>query len=105
MLISKYPAAFCACACALPLAAEAAESSHHETLEAIVVTATPLETNPLKTAQPITVMTGEDLVRVVSTSLGETVSSQPGVSSTYYGPIASRPGHPRTRRLPRADAR
>ena len=91
MLISKYPAAFCACACALPLAVEAAEPSHHEALEAIVVTATPLETNPLKTAQPITVMTGEDLVRSISTSLGETVSNQPGVSSTYYGPIASRP--------------
>lgn len=91
MSIPKLSAALVACAGVLPLPARAAEPSHHETLEAVVVTATPLETNPLKTAQPITVMTGEDLVRDVSTSLGETVASQPGVSSTYYGPIASRP--------------
>ena len=91
MFIPKHTAALMACMGALPLAAGAAEPSHHGTLEEVVVTATPLNTNPLKTAQPITVMTGEDLIRDVSTSIGETVANQPGVSSTYYGPVASRP--------------
>ncbi len=80
-----------ALACALAQAAIAAEPGHREALEAVVVTATPLGTSPLETAQPISVVTGEDLVRNVSTSLGETLSALPGVTSTYYGPVASRP--------------
>ncbi len=78
-------------ACASPLTAMAETPGHHDSLEAVVVTATPLSSSPLETAQPITVVTGEDLVRSVSSSLGETISGQPGVSSTYYGPVASRP--------------
>ena len=89
MSISRIPVALCALAVAR--AVGAAEPTHHETLEAVVVTATPLATNALESAQPISVVTGEDLVRKVSSSLGETVSGEPGVSSTFYGPVASRP--------------
>ena len=36
-------------------------------------------------------MGGDDLVRLRALSLGETLSSQPGISATYFGPQASRP--------------
>ena len=69
-----------------------AEDSHpHDQLETVIVTGTPLSTNPVQTAQPVTVLSGEDLRRNASASLGETVAGEPGVSSTYYGPVASRP--------------
>lgn len=91
MSTAKIPYLLGAFACALPLAALAEEATHRDSLEAVVVTATPLSTSPLESAQPITVLIGDDLTRKVSTSLGETISNQPGVSSTYYGPVASRP--------------
>jgi iron complex outermembrane recepter protein len=42
-------------------------------------------------AQPVTVLGGEDLALNLAPSLGETLARQPGVSSTYFGPGASRP--------------
>jgi iron complex outermembrane receptor protein len=60
-------------------------------LEEIVVTSTPLRENPLEVAQPTTVVAGDDLRRQISTSIGETLSHELGVSSTYFGPSASRP--------------
>ena len=38
-----------------------------------------------------TVVTGEDLVREMRPTIGETLANQPGVSATSYGPGASRP--------------
>jgi iron complex outermembrane recepter protein len=76
----------------LVLAAEpAAPAAPHEALEEIIVTASPLRSHPLDTAQPVSVLAGDDLRRSVAASLGETLSQQPGVSSSYYGPVASRP--------------
>jgi len=60
-------------------------------LEEIVVTSTALRENPLEVAQPTTVVAGDDLRRQISTSIGETLSHELGVSSTYFGPSASRP--------------
>ncbi len=40
---------------------------------------------------PITFLTEEDLKLLTKSTLGETLSWQPGVSSTYYGPTTSRP--------------
>ncbi|MEO6244676.1 MAG: TonB-dependent receptor plug domain-containing protein, partial [Opitutaceae bacterium] len=42
-------------------------------------------------AQGTSVLAGEELHRQVQATLGETLSGTPGVSSTYYGPGASRP--------------
>jgi iron complex outermembrane receptor protein len=70
-----------------PATTSAAESR----LEEITVTATPLRENPLEVAQPTSVLSGDDLRRRVAGSLGETLSSELGVSSTYFGPTASRP--------------
>ena len=60
-------------------------------LEEIVVTSTALRESPLEIAQPTTVVAGDDLRRQISTSIGETLSHELGMSSTYFGPSASRP--------------
>lgn len=59
--------------------------------EEVVVTSTALRENPLEVAQPTTVVGGDDLRRQIASSIGETLSSELGVSSTYFGPSASRP--------------
>ncbi len=45
----------------------------------------------LELAQATTVLSGEDLDQRRDSSLGETLAQQPGISSTYFGPGASRP--------------
>ncbi len=70
--------------------AEEAER-HSHALEEITVTATPLKRSAEELAQPTAVLTGEALARKQTASLGETLSEEAGVSSTYFGPIASRP--------------
>src|SRR5262245_20099910 len=42
-------------------------------------------------APPTDVVSGQELRTQQQSTLGETLSQQPGVSSTYYGPSASRP--------------
>lgn len=59
--------------------------------EEIIVTSTALRENPLEIAQPTQVVAGDELRRQISTSIGETLSKELGVSSTYFGPSASRP--------------
>ena len=44
-----------------------------------------------ETARPITVLAGIDLASRMKSTLGETLAEQPGVSSTSFGPGASRP--------------
>src|SRR5690606_15741748 len=60
-------------------------------VEEVVVTATALRESPLETAQPVSVLDSEELVRLRAQSLGETLASQPGLTATYFGPQASRP--------------
>jgi len=59
-------------------------------LQEVVVTAS-LGKNLLDVAQPTAVLGGDDLSRQLAGSLGETLSGQLGVSSSYFGPTASRP--------------
>jgi iron complex outermembrane receptor protein len=60
-------------------------------LNEVVVTASPLLRAPDEQAQPVSVLTGQELLLRQQPTLGETVSTMPGVSSTYFGPGASRP--------------
>jgi len=60
-------------------------------LEQVVITATPLRKSVFETAQPAALIGGDELVLARTQSIGETLSSLPGVSSTYFGPQASRP--------------
>lgn len=77
-------------AVAAMLVSHAALSQESKT-EEIIVTSSALRENPLAVAQPTTVVAGDDLRRQIAASIGETLSSQLGVSSTYFGPSASRP--------------
>ncbi len=72
------------------VAAQDDEDVHH-TIDQIIVTATPLARAVEDLAQPTSVLHGDELTKKQSTSIGETVSQEPGVSSTYFGPISSRP--------------
>ncbi|GFE83150.1 hypothetical protein GCM10011487_51500 [Steroidobacter agaridevorans] len=72
------------------LVSHAALSQETKT-EEVVVTSSALRENPLDVAQPTTVVGGDELRRQIAGSLGETLSSELGVSSTYFGPSASRP--------------
>lgn len=72
------------------LVSQAAVSQESKT-EEVVVTSSALRENPLDVAQPTSVVAGDDLRRQIAGSIGETLSSQLGVSSTYFGPSASRP--------------
>ena len=59
--------------------------------EEVVVTSTALGENPLEVAQPTAVVSGDALRRQIASSIGETLSQELGVSSSYFGPSASRP--------------
>ncbi|MCW2101363.1 UNVERIFIED_ORG: iron complex outermembrane receptor protein [Pseudomonas psychrophila] len=58
-------------------------------LQPQVITGNPLGSSQL--ASPTTVLEGDDLTLQQQGSLGETLNKQPGVSSSYFGPGASRP--------------
>jgi iron complex outermembrane receptor protein len=60
-------------------------------VEEVIVTSSALRESPLEVAQPTSVIAGDDLRRQIAASLGETLSKELGVSSTYFGPTASRP--------------
>ncbi|MEK9803975.1 MAG: TonB-dependent receptor [Curvibacter sp.] len=69
----------------------ACSSWAHEnaTLAPVVVTANPLGATEL--IAPVDQLTAEELLQRGQTTLGETLNGLPGVSSTYFGPNASRP--------------
>lgn len=70
-----------------------AQSSQHsdDTFDEIIVEGAALDRTVEQLAQPTDVLTGDQLVRQQSASIGETLSGQLGVSSSYFGPVASRP--------------
>ncbi len=68
-----------------------AEPQHSGELTGIVVSATPLGGDRLSTAQPTSVIAGDDLVLSLAPTIGQTVAAEPGVHSTFFGPGASRP--------------
>ncbi|MDG2243736.1 MAG: TonB-dependent receptor [Rhodospirillaceae bacterium] len=77
--------------CALiPYAASAASNTTLE-VEEVFVTSTPIERSLADIIQGASVLTGDDLRDRVQFSLGETLRGEIGVSSTFFGPVASRP--------------
>ena len=71
----------------------ASEHRHDDpvSLDHLVVSATPFESNQVDLAQATTVVSGLRLQTLRTATLGETLASEPGMSSTYFGPGASRP--------------
>jgi len=61
------------------------------TLERIVVSTSPLARTLGEVSQPVSLLEARRLAQHQSTTLGELLSGEPGVASTYFGPGASRP--------------
>ena len=55
-------------------------------LHEVVITASPLHTDPEMSAQAVSSLSGEELRRRVSSNLGETLEFQPGISNASFGP-------------------
>lgn len=85
LAVALSPAAF-AQEAAAPDMSSAPRSS---TLDKVVITGSALGSGEL--AVPVSVLTGDELVLKRGSSLGDTLNSQPGVSSSYFGPNANRP--------------
>lgn len=73
------------------MAQQAAGPDEHHDIEEIIVQATALKRTVEQLAQPTAVLRGEELARKIAPSIGESLSRELGVSSTYFGPVSSRP--------------
>jgi len=62
-----------------------------EQLDEVVVSSTPLKKDPFDLAQSISVVEGEQLMLNARPSIGETLSSQPGINASTFGQGSSRP--------------
>jgi iron complex outermembrane recepter protein len=67
------------------------DSDYHEEPSAEIVVTAPFSQDASKRLAGTTILTGEDLTREIRTTIGDTLAKQPGVSSTSFGPNASRP--------------
>lgn len=74
-----------------PLAMPAAAQDRHGAMEEVLITSRPYEQDADRALQAGSVVSGEELARRVEGTLGETLAGLPGVSSSYFGPAASRP--------------
>ncbi|MGH8684965.1 MAG: TonB-dependent receptor plug domain-containing protein, partial [Nitrosospira sp.] len=71
---------------------QAEKNGKGNVLPPVVVTATPFENrSELDMAQPVSVLRGDDLRRKREASLGDTLSRELGVASSFFGPAAGRP--------------
>ncbi|MDV2888150.1 hypothetical protein RYX45_23590, partial [Alkalihalophilus pseudofirmus] len=69
------------CALAQAQAAASAEAS----LPAVTVSASGLQLGAGDMTTPVTVLEGDELVRRREATLGETLSSEPGITSSHFG--------------------
>jgi iron complex outermembrane recepter protein len=77
------------CAANFSATAQAQDAPAAANLERVIVTGNPLGSAEI--ASPVSVLTGDALMLKRATTLGETLNGLPGVSSTSFGPNASRP--------------
>ncbi len=74
------------------VAAQDSQDEYDEhTIDEIVVEGIPLDRTIEELAQPTSILGGDELTKRQAASLGETLSRELGVSSTYFGPVSSRP--------------
>ena len=73
------------------MSAHAAMAASDIELPVIAVTANPLGVGSDDMVVPVSTLSGRELSLQRESTLGETLKSIPGVSSTYFGPNASRP--------------
>ncbi|MGE3332844.1 MAG: TonB-dependent receptor [Rhodospirillaceae bacterium] len=78
----------------IPISAYAAASAADTNtlhVDEIIITASPLGRDRFDVVQGTSVLTGDELAAALKPSIGETLASEPGVTSTFFGPYASRP--------------
>jgi len=75
----------------LVLSCAAYAASEPTGIEEIVVTGSPLDRSQFQLVQASTILSGDELADAMKSSIGETLADEPGVSSTFFGPFASRP--------------
>ncbi|MEP5568186.1 MAG: TonB-dependent receptor [Halioglobus sp.] len=56
-----------------------------------VLVSVPLHKKTAETALPVTVLTGDDLTRAVSGTIGDTLSNTPGLANASFGPAVGQP--------------
>ncbi|MBC7519947.1 MAG: TonB-dependent receptor [Sandarakinorhabdus sp.] len=71
--------------------AATANSTLHGTTSAEIIVTAPFERSRATALSGVTVLQGTELTRELRSNIGDTLSRQPGVSSTSFGPNASRP--------------
>ncbi|MEM7277938.1 MAG: TonB-dependent receptor [Pseudomonadota bacterium] len=72
-------------------AQDANENLDHNAVDEIIVQGIPLDRTVKGLAQPADVLSGDELLKRQAASLGETLAHEIGVSSSYFGPVSSRP--------------
>lgn len=76
---------------AAPANAAPTAAAQPPVLKAVVVTANPLGSDLNDLVAPVSTLGGDALTVRADSTLGETLNNLPGVSSSYFGPNASRP--------------
>lgn len=76
---------------AAPAWSQTSTDGDNNEMDEVIVEAAALPRTVEQLAQPTQVLRGQELEKKISSSLGETLSLEPGVSSTFFGPAASRP--------------
>ncbi|MGQ4276321.1 TonB-dependent receptor [Pseudidiomarina sp. E22-M8] len=77
---------------ATPAWADEQEQTHqHEDTEVILINASPLARTELNSAQPISVLSGDELREKQAHTLGETLAKEPGINATHFARVASSP--------------
>ena len=67
------------------------ENDHGHADDQIIVTGSPLGHPEHESIIPASVLTEDELAKLSESSIGELLRREPGVSSTFFGPAASRP--------------
>lgn len=73
------------------LSSKSLAQNNDQQLDPIIVTANPLGKSLNSFTQPVTILENRDLLYKIQPTIGETLSSEVGIRSTYFGPNASRP--------------
>lgn len=87
----KRTALAAAVAVALMNPTASAQQSDDDSVDEIIVSAEPLGRDAESLTTPARVLDEDDLMFRAGNSIGETLVNEPGLSSTYFGPVAGRP--------------
>lgn len=86
--MKMYKVASIAC---LTVLAGTAQAEEVRDMDTVTVTARPIGSQSIHVPQPISVLSGQELQRRQDSTIGETLSNVPGVTTNRYSPLASRP--------------